>query len=251
MNWKIYFYISLGWIFIGIITFFYLFKQTAPYGRHSSEKWGPMIDNKLGWFLMEFFVLVVLFLFLWFGSVKINLVSGIMIGLFTFHYLNRSVIFPFRIKTKGKKMPLMIMLSAMGFNMMNGFLLGYYFGNFAHYEISWLSDPRFIVGSLIFLTGMIINWQSDGILISLRKPGETGYKIPVGGLFKWVSCPNLFGEIIEWLGFAILTWSMPGLVFMIWTFANVAPRAISHHAWYRSKFENYPAERKAIFPYIW
>jgi 3-oxo-5-alpha-steroid 4-dehydrogenase 1 len=251
MSWEIYFYIGLGWILIGIITFFYLFKQTAPYGRHSSEKWGPMIDNKLGWFLMEFFVLVVLFLFLWFGPVKINLVSGIMIGLFTFHYLNRSIIFPLRIKTKGKKMPLMIMLSAMGFNMMNGFLLGYYFGNFAHYEISWLSDPRFIVGCIIFLTGMIINWQSDGILISLRKPGETGYKIPVGGLFKWISCPNLFGEIIEWLGFAILTWSMPGLVFMIWTFANVAPRAISHHAWYRSKFENYPAERKAIFPYLW
>jgi|SRR5687768_11699145 len=251
MTWEIYFYIALGWIIIGVITFFYLFKQTAPYGRHTTEKWGPMIDNKLGWFLMEFFVLVVLFFFLWYGSVKINIASGIMIGLFTFHYLNRAIIFPLRIKTKGKKMPLVIMLSAMGFNMMNGFLLGYYFGNFANYDITWLTDPRFIIGSIIFLTGMIINWQSDGILIGLRKPGETGYKIPVGGLFKWVSCPNLLGEIIEWLGFAILTWSMPGLVFVIWTFANVAPRAISHHKWYRSKFDNYPSERKAIFPYIW
>lgn len=251
MTWEIYFYVALGWIIIGVITFFYLFKQTAPYGRHSTEKWGPMIDNKLGWFLMEFFVLVVLFCFLWFGSVKINIVSGIMVGLFSFHYLNRSVIFPLRIKTKGKKMPLAIMLSAMCFNMMNGFLLGYYFGHFANYNLSWLTDPRFIVGLMIFLTGMIINWQSDGILISLRKPGETGYKIPVGGLFKWVSCPNLLGEIIEWLGFAILTWSMPGLVFVIWTFANVAPRAISHHKWYKSKFENYPSERKAILPYIW
>jgi 3-oxo-5-alpha-steroid 4-dehydrogenase 1 len=251
MTWEIYFYVALIWIFIGIITFFYLFKQTAPYGRHTTEKWGPMIDNKLGWFLMEFFVLVVLFFFLFTGTVKINLVSGIMIGMFTFHYLNRSILFPLRIKTKGKKMPLAIMLSAMGFNMMNGFLLGYYFGNFASYEIAWLTDPRFIIGTIIFLTGMVINWQSDAILIGLRKPGETGYKVPTGGLFKWVSCPNLFGEIIEWLGFAILTWSMPGLVFMIWTFANVAPRAISHHKWYRSKFDHYPSERKAILPYLW
>jgi hypothetical protein len=251
MNWDLYFYIATGWIVIGIITFFYLLKQTAPYGRHTTTQWGPLIDNKLGWFLMEFFVLVVLYYFLLTGGVSINLTSGIMVGLFTFHYLNRSILFPLRIKTKGKKMPLIIMLSAMGFNMMNGFLLGYYFGNFAHYTMDWLTDPRFIVGTLIFWVGLIINWQSDGILINLRKPGETGYKIPTGGLFKWVSCPNLLGEIIEWLGFAILTWSLPGLVFVIWTFANVAPRAISHHAWYKTKFSEYPKKRKAIFPYVW
>lgn len=251
MTWTIYFYIAVTWIVIGIITFFYLFKKTAPYGRHTTTTWGPLIDNKLGWFLMEFFVLVVLFSFLLSGSVQVNMVSGIMIGFFAFHYLNRSILFPLRIKTQGKKMPLVIMLSAMCFNMMNGFLLGYYFGNFASYTIEWLTDPRFIIGTAIFLLGMFINWHSDGILINLRKPGETGYKIPNGGLFKWVSCPNLFGEIIEWLGFAILTWSLPGLVFVIWTFANVAPRAISHHKWYLSKFTDYPKERKAIFPYVW
>ncbi len=251
MSWDLYFYIAITWIGIGIITFFYLLKQTAPYGRHTTTTWGPLIDNKLGWFLMEFFVLVVLCCFLLTGSVKLNVASGIMVGFFAFHYLNRSILFPLRIKTKGKKMPLVIMLSAMGFNMMNGFLLGYYFGNFADYTIEWLTDPRFIVGTVIFLIGMFINWQSDGILINLRKPGETGYKIPQGGLFKYVSCPNLFGEIIEWLGFAILTWSLPGLVFVIWTFANVAPRAISHHKWYLSKFTDYPKQRKAIFPFVW
>ena len=251
MAWKIYLYIAISWIGIGVITFFYLLRQTAPYGRHTTEKWGPLIDNKLGWFLMEFFVLVVLYFFIFQGNPDWNAASTIMIGLFTFHYLNRSIIFPMRIKTKGKKMPLIIMISALGFNMMNGFLLGYYFGHYAHYTIEWLLDPRFIIGSVIFLTGMVINWQSDGILIHLRKPGETGYKIPVGGLFKWVSCPNLFGEIIEWLGFAILTWSLPGLAFFVWTVANVAPRAISHHKWYLSKFTDYPKERKAIFPYVW
>jgi 3-oxo-5-alpha-steroid 4-dehydrogenase 1 len=251
MSWDLYFYIATGWIVIGVITFFYLLKQTAPYGRHTTAQWGPLIDNKLGWFLMEFFVLVVLYCFLLTGGVSINLTSAIMIGLFTFHYLNRSILFPLRIKTKGKKMPLVIMLSAMGFNMMNGFLLGYYFGNFAHYTVDWLTDPRFIIGSLIFVVGLVINWHSDGILINLRKPGETGYKIPNGGLFTWVSCPNLLGEIIEWLGFAILTWSLPGLVFVIWTFANVAPRAVSHHAWYQTRFSEYPKKRKAIFPYVW
>ena len=251
MNWQIYFYVSLSWIGVGIITFFYLLKQTAPYGRHSTEKWGPMIDNKLGWFLMEFFVLVVLYFFLIQGNVKFNIASGIIIGLFTFHYLNRSVFFPLRIKTKGKKMPLLIMVSAMGFNMMNGFLLGYFFSKFSNYQSSWISDPRFIIGCLIFLFGMVLNWHSDSRLIKLRKPGETDYKIPVGGVFKFISCPNLLGELIEWLGFAILTWSLPGLAFFVWTFANLVPRAISHHRWYKTKFADYPTERRAIFPYVW
>ncbi len=251
MTWQFYYYFALSWIGIGVITFFYLLKQTAPYGRHTTEKWGPMIDNKLGWFLMEFFVLVVLYFFLLKGGFQFNLVSGIIIGLFSFHYLNRSIIFPLRIKTKGKKMPLLIMISAMGFNMMNGFLLGYYFSNFAHYDISWLTDPRFIIGCLIFISGLILNWYSDAILIHLRKPGETGYKIPKGGMFHLISCPNLLGELIEWTGFAILSWSLPGLAFFVWTFANLVPRALSHHKWYLGKFEDYPAKRKAIFPYVW
>jgi steroid 5-alpha reductase family enzyme len=117
--------------------------------------------------------------------------------------------------------------------------------------MEWLTDPRFILGMVVFFTGMAINWHSDAILINLRKPGETGYKIPMGGLFRWVSCPNLLGEVIEWVGFGILTWSLPGLVFAIWTFANVVPRAISHHRWYKEKFPEYPKDRKAVIPGIW
>ena len=51
------------------------------------------------------------------------------------------------------------------------------------------------------------------ILRNLRAPGETGYKIPVGGLFRWVSSPNYFGELLEWTGWAIATWSIPGVAF--------------------------------------
>lgn len=251
INWQNYYNLSLVWIAIAVVTFFYLLFQTAPYGRHSSKKWGPMIDNKLGWFLMEFFVLLVFFFFLFQNGGAFNIPMIVMISFFAFHYLNRSIIFPLRIKTKGKKMPLLIMLSAMCFNLMNGFLLGYYFANFSWYPENWFSDPRFIIGSIIFVAGLILNWVSDTTLINLRKPGETGYKIPKGGMFNLISCPNLLGELIEWTGFAILTWSLPGLAFWVWTFANLVPRAISHHKWYKEKFTDYPSKRKAIFPFIW
>jgi steroid 5-alpha reductase family enzyme len=103
----------------------------------------------------------------------------------------------------------------------------------------------------LFVAGFIVNRWADLALRSLRKPGETGYRIPYGGLFRHVSCPNYLGEVVEWCGWALATWSLPGLAFAVWTFANLAPRARAHHAWYHSNFEDYPAERKALIPWIW
>ena len=97
---------------------------------------------------------------------------------------------------------------------------------------------------------MYINLHSDGILRSLRSDEIPGYQIPKGGAFELVSCANYFGEVIEWLGWACLTWSLAGLTFAIWTAANLIPRALAHHQWYRREFSDYPGKRKAILPYI-
>lgn len=147
-------------------------------------------------------------------------------------------------------MPLLIVVSGILFNLVNGFSLGYYFAHFANYADSWFTDIRFIAGLLLFSGGMVINWQADEKLIHLRKPGETHYTIPEGWLFKYISCPNLFGEIIEWMGYALLCWNLPAWVFFIWTSANLIPRALSHHKWYRHNFTGYPAQRKAVFPFL-
>lgn len=79
----------------------------------------------------------------------------------------------------------------------------------------------------------------------------TGYKIPVGGAFDWVSGANYFGEIVEWMGFAIAAWSLPAAAFVIFNFCNLAPRAWHHHLWYKQRFKEYPADRAAILPLLW
>lgn len=239
------------WIGLAVMIFFLLLFITAPYGRHTKTSWGPLIDNKVGWIIMEAVALFVVFYFVFTGTNKQSLSNIIMISLFAVHYLNRSLIFPFRLKTKGKKMPVVIMLMGVTFNIVSGFTIGYYFGNFKVYDNSWLSSLPFIAGIIIFILGMLINWQSDEILLQLREPGETGYKIPQGKMFKYVSCPNLLGEVIEWAGYALLTYSLPALGFFIWTFANLMPRAIAHHKWYLEKFPDYPKDRKAFIPFIY
>ena len=59
------------------------------------------------------------------------------------------------------------------------------------------------------------------------------------------------GEIIIWTGWAIATWSLPGLAFALWTAANLIPRAQANHRWYQNHFPDYPAKRKTLFPGLW
>ena len=250
MSSELYFNSLFIWIALAFIVFLILlFFQPSTYGRHINLN-RLSISNKWGWFLMELPTLLITVFFL-LGSLDFNIVTTCFIVMYVIHYINRVFVFPFRLKTKRKKIPLLIVVSAIFFNLINVFFIGYYFGNFATgYDLNWLYSPQFITGFLLFLGGAYINNQSDSILINLRKESENGYKIPYGGLFKYISCPNHFGEIIEWIGFAILTWSLPTFAFAFWTMANLIPRSIQHHDWYKQEFINYPKNRKAILPYF-
>ncbi|XP_031991123.1 3-oxo-5-alpha-steroid 4-dehydrogenase 1 isoform X6 [Hylobates moloch] len=106
------------------------------------------------------------------------------------------------------------------------------------------------IGFGLWLTGMLINIHSDHILRNLRKPGDTGYKIPRGGLFEYVTAANYFGEIMEWCGYALASWSVQGAAFAFFTFCFLAGRAKEHHEWYLRKFEEYPKFRKIIIPFL-
>jgi hypothetical protein len=245
-------YLALIWIAFAIILFPFLLKITPPYGRHSKKNWGPMIDNRLGWILMELPSLVIFVLLILTGPNYISSPVWVLFCLWTIHYINRSVIFPLRTKTKGKKMPVIILFSGIFFNLINASLNGYWLGFVAPpYPESWMTDPRFILGGIIFISGFAINLAADKKLIGLREGGDNGYFIPRGGLFNFISCPNFFGEIVEWSGFALMAWNLPALSFAVWTAANLIPRALDHHKWYKNYFkEEYPGNRKAVIPFI-
>eukprot|EP01134_Creolimax_fragrantissima_P002098 CFRG2098T1 len=119
------------------------------------------------------------------------------------------------------------------------------------YDPNYIVSTQFVSGVTIFLVGMFINIQADEILLKLRKPGDMNYYIPFGGMFKYVSCANFFGEIVEWTGFAIAADSLQAVAFVMYTICNVLPRALSHHRWYKQKFgEKYPKGRKAVIPFL-
>lgn len=236
---------------VSIPTFLYLFYRTAPFGRHyPAAGWGPSFSNRTGWIVMEL-PTVAVFLYVYFrGESAWEIVPLVFLIMWQAHYVHRTLIYPFRMRTKGKRIPIGVAASGFFFNVINAYINARIVSEFATYDISWLSDPRFLIGLAIFLFGMALNLHSDTVLLHLRKPGESGYAIPRGGGFRFVTSPNYLGEILEWAGWAVATWSLAGLAFFVFTAANLVPRAYSHHRWYQDTFEDYPADRKAVIPGI-
>ncbi|MBD3198317.1 MAG: DUF1295 domain-containing protein [Candidatus Lokiarchaeota archaeon] len=236
--------------FSSILVFIVLIFVSAPYGKLIRDDWGPTLNNKLGWFFMELPTIVIYPILFFLGNKTTQLLSIVFLIIWLSHYIHRTLIFPFLIRGKNT-MPILIMVFGMLFNAINTYLQARWINTFSSgYSILWIISPNFLIGIIIFFSGYVINLYSDYIIRNLRNPGERTYRIPRGGLYRLVSCPNYLGEIIEWGGWALMTWSLPGLIFFIWTFANLAPRAKSTHEWYESRFMEYPKERKVLIPYI-
>lgn len=240
------------WIYLGLTVATIVFTSviSAPYGRHERAGWGPTIPAKAGWIGMELPSVVMAIVGFVLGANAGATVPQILLGVWLLHYLQRTFVFPFLMRGTGKRMPLILAAVAFAYTGFNAWINLDHVSNVGHYPTSWLMDPRFLGGMALFLAGYVINLRSDHILRTLRKPGESGYKIPQGFLFKYVSSPNYLGEMMEWFGWALMTWSLPGLFFALYTIANLGPRALTNHRWYQDTFDDYPPERKALIPGI-
>lgn len=245
-------YLILAGLGTAAVVFVTLFFINAPYGRHTRRGWGPAIPNSYAWVFMEAPCAILFTVYFLTGSAPKNLPGWLFLLMWEAHYIHRGFIYPWMLRNRDKNMPLAVACMGLFFNVGNTYINGrYLFELSGGYPESWISDPRFILGMFLFLAGFITNRWADAVLRSLRQPGEAEYHIPQHGLFELVSCPNYLGEIVEWVGWAITTWSLAGLAFAVWTFANLAPRAHAHHIWYEKQFPGYPVRRKALIPGIW
>ncbi|MBR3065661.1 MAG: DUF1295 domain-containing protein [Bacteroidales bacterium] len=240
---------------LAVVVFIALFFIDAGYGKFYQPKWGPSLDNHWGWFLMEVPVFVAMLVLWWFSDRRTDGVRMIFLLLFEIHYFHRSFIFPRQLRGHSR-MPLAIVLMGALFNTLNAMMQGgwiFYISPADFYPKDWLLSLPFLAGTLLFFAGMYINIQSDSIIRNLRKPGDTAHYLPKGGMFRYVTSANYFGEFMEWVGFAILTWSWAGAVFALWTFANLAPRAARIYDLYSQEFpdELDTHKVKRMLPFIY
>lgn len=235
---------------LAVPIFILLFFISAPYGKFIKSGWGPAMRAPLAWFLMELPVVALPVIFFFTAGRPHNLLTWTFIIIWEIHYVRRTFLYPALMNKSAQSVPFLIILFSAVFNLINGYTNGYGIYCLQDFGTVSLLSWNFIAGIIIFIGGFIITITSDHILHNLRAPGETGYKIPRKGLFRWVSSPHYLGEILEWTGWAILTWSPAGAAFLVFTIANLAPRAYSNLKWYREKFPDYPANRRALIPFI-
>ncbi|XP_041921303.1 3-oxo-5-alpha-steroid 4-dehydrogenase 2-like isoform X2 [Alosa alosa] len=216
-------FLSIVFILSSLFNLARFWRTPAFYGRYQDPSGsGCVVPAKVAWFLQELPAFLCPLLLLLFTSNEASAVGMyILFGMFGLHYFHRTFIYaPL---TCGQPFPVDVMVSG----------------------------AAFCTGSILFYLGMAINIHSDRILRNLRKPDEKTYKIPRGGLFEYVSCANYFGEILEWLGYAIAACSLPSFSFTFFSWCFIIPRAHNHHRFYHEKFEDYPKSRRCIIPFIY
>lgn len=249
--------------FHGAVVFYFLIGPptyiscryiTAPYGKHHRKGWGPTVPAPIAWFLMESPTLWLTLLLFAIGQHRSNPKSILLISPFLLHYIHRTIIYPLRLRRKPSTgYPISVALMAFAFNLLNSYLQSRWVSEYADYRYDEWFWWRFCGGLVVFLSGMAVNVKSDMELVKLKDSGGGGggYKIPRGGMFEFVSCPNYLGEMVEWLGWTVMTGSWVGLGFLLYTCANLVPRARANHVWYLNKFEDYPKGRKAVIPFLY
>ena len=247
---QVHFWLVLLMFALAAQTFVLLLIVNAPYGRFSRSGWGPAMPARYAWILFESPAVLVFAVVFANGQHALSTVPLALFAIWQFHYLLRTFVFPFRIHETGKRIPVVVVAMAVLFNVLNAYINARWISHLGTYPENWLTSLPFLVGVVLFGSGWLINQHADRTLIGLRKPGEAHYSIPRGGFYRYVSCPNYFGEIVEWIGWAILTWSLAGLAFAVFTIANLLPRALAIHRWYRKEFSDYPATRKAVIPFL-
>ncbi|XP_060047134.1 3-oxo-5-alpha-steroid 4-dehydrogenase 1 isoform X1 [Erinaceus europaeus] len=166
---------TLGWLAQKCIS--------SPYGRYVTPGGRCQLPARVSWVLQELPSLVLPLLLLLRAPPGTPTPNLLLLSMFVLHYVQRSLIFPLLIRG-GKPTPVYVFLLAFLYCTFNGYLQGRYLTRHAVYAEDWLTDPRFLGGSLLWLLGLMINLHSDHILRNLREPGETGYKIPRGGTLR-------------------------------------------------------------------
>ena len=168
------------------------------------------------------------------------------VGLFVAHYFNRAVIYP--ASRNISPTTYSVVICAVLFNLVNATLVGCELARNGARNLETLDGQLWMIVAFI---GWFINVDSDNRLSKLRELHK-GYVIPNEGLFKYSTCPNYLGEMIQWFAFSFATRSRALFAFALWTVANLAPRSKAYWKWYIVKFgDKFSKERKKLVPFVW
>lgn len=219
---------------------------------------GPQISWRLV-FVIEYFgplisfpVIFLLRNLIWGVERDLSDLQKVAFGLFVLHFIKRELETLFLHKFSRATMPLFNLFKNSGYYSFCGWYIAYYV-----LHPDYVSPPieRAYYCAPIFIVLMIGNFYTHWILANLRPTGSKERKIPKGFLFEFVSCPNYFLEITQWVVYAWMIQSISGLVFAVMGGGQMLIWALEKHRSYKKEFDGkdgrlkYP-NRKVLIPFL-
>lgn len=249
--WVHYGLVILGFL-LAVVTFVVQACKPAPYGRHSTGDEVGLVPVHVAYVITELVPGIVLFSLTYFlaGQCRFDPINLTLYSLFTLHYLHRSFVHPCVTRYSSSKVAIWMPISTFIANVIYHYVNADFIGS-VDYCQRYYYDPRFIIGLVLFVVGFVLNRAADTQLVCMRKNRkDREYYLPKGPLFCLISCPNYLGEMLQWAGWAVATWSLAGLVWFLFTAATFIPRSYANHKWYKIKFKEYPTIRRALIPFV-
>jgi 3-oxo-5-alpha-steroid 4-dehydrogenase 1 len=249
---------ALAFGFVALVAVAAWFVPSA-YGRFASPRFGVAVSPRLGWFLMELPSTLVFLAAYAAGVRRGEVVSVVLLAIWLVHYGYRGFYFPWAIRAaRGDRATFSVAIIVAGWlsTSLHGYLNAAYITTVGGgYDRLWLMDPRFVFGVVVYYLGFVLTIRADATVRNLRtatevQSGTKVYRIPRGGLFEYVTNASYLGELVAWLGFAVMTWSPGGLFIFLLSLANLLPRAVATHRWYKKRFSDYPKERRILLPFV-
>ena len=234
-------------LFFGAI--FYVLQKFVPipYGKsYTPGRFKIEIKDRVAYILCNFFGP---FLFVYSQcSLPNGHIFSVPSVIFTIHYFHRIFIYSWFRKSSSRPWPLYTFLYYLCSNTLFGLLTSFlliFSGKTFHIALQ-------ILLGIVILGFAVVAAIHDYKLCSLRHGGQNGYQIPNFFLFKWVSGPNYFLEIIEWLLFTLyLPFNLGAVAYVALVLANISGKAEWNHDAYIRIFKNkYPKDRAPWIPFI-
>eukprot|EP00961_Rhodomonas_salina_P016031 215796-Rhodomonas_salina.1 len=208
--------------------------QNSGYSKFTSN--GPdksvPIPTRVGMFFLYFCPLIVA-LAVHFSAVESSTYNNVVVLNIAAHFVKRIAEVLFVHKYSGSMNVNTTILIALVY-CLHSFANSYtaqYDMPLEHQPSSWQQQ----VGFLVLWFGEFGTVYYHNLLANLRQPGDKRYKVPSGGLFKYVCCPHYLFELIAFIGLAILSNHVVGITTVISMTGYLLGRSAATLKWYQEK----------------
>jgi 3-oxo-5-alpha-steroid 4-dehydrogenase 1 len=176
------------------------------------------LPGKSAWIFQELLSPLFLLLNLYpSSSARPSKENAFLAALFCIHYFHRAIVSPL-LNPSMAPMHAIMFFSAVGFNYVNGSLIGAWLGGRG--EAREVPVWQLVAGGLMFAGGFLGNIFHEELLRDIRRPGkhaqeakEKGqevvegdgrvYRVPQGGLFRWCWYPHVSSPLSGFFPFCL------------------------------------------------